>query len=241
MGHTRMTTQGSERRNRNNHPFLGSAGNQNFALAHNGVLYNDTSLRKSLKLPKTKIQTDSYIAVQLIEQKKALDMESLKYMAETVEGSFSFTVLDDKNQLYFIKGDNPLCIYRWPKSGLVMYASTEEILKKALAKLRLPLEAPVSFYVSCGDILKFDQNGAYSTSGFNTANLMHSWYLMNSRATGWTSLTTPPPRQFHEGQYIKDLKSLARYFGYTPEDIDLLLEEGFSPDELEEYLYSGKL
>lgn len=168
-------------------------------------------------------------------------MESLKYMAEQVSGSFCFTVLDDKNQLHFIKGDNPLCIYRWPKSGLVMYASTEEILKKALAKLRLPLEAPIEFFVSCGDILKFDQNGSYSTSGFDTGNLLHSWYLMNSRATSWTSLTTPPPRQFHEGQYIKDLKSLARYFGYTPEDIDLLLEEGFSPEELEEYFYSGRL
>ena len=34
---------------------------------------------------------------------------------------------------------------------------------------------------------------------------------------------------------------IARYFGYTPEDIDLLLEEGFSPEELEEYFYSGRL
>ena len=94
MGHTRMTTQGSEAKNYNNHPFLGHAGDLQFALAHNGVLHNDRMLRRSLKLPRTKIQTDSYVAVQLIERKKALDFASLKYMAEQVEGSFTFTVLD---------------------------------------------------------------------------------------------------------------------------------------------------
>lgn len=44
MGHTRYTTQGSQKRNCNNHPFRGNAGTE-FALAHNGVLYNDTELR----------------------------------------------------------------------------------------------------------------------------------------------------------------------------------------------------
>ena len=37
MGHTRMTTQGSETFNYNNHPFFGTANGVNFALAHNGV------------------------------------------------------------------------------------------------------------------------------------------------------------------------------------------------------------
>lgn len=47
MGHTRMTTQGRASRNRNNHPFFGMAGNTPFALAHNGVLYNDSRLRST--------------------------------------------------------------------------------------------------------------------------------------------------------------------------------------------------
>ena len=37
MGHTRMTTQGNEKFNYNNHPFYGHA-DENFAFAHNGVL-----------------------------------------------------------------------------------------------------------------------------------------------------------------------------------------------------------
>ena len=66
MGHTRMTTQGAAFRNYNNHPFPGRAGTQPFALAHNGVIYNDVELRKARNLPATKIETDSYVAVQQI-------------------------------------------------------------------------------------------------------------------------------------------------------------------------------
>ena len=102
IGHTRHSTQGSEKRNYNNHPFIGKVNSSSFALAHNGVLLNDMELRKKLCLPKTKIETDSYIAVQLIESKKALNFDTLKYMAETIEGSFSFSVLDDKNDIYLV-------------------------------------------------------------------------------------------------------------------------------------------
>ena len=63
MGHTRMATQGNAGKNRNNHPFLGKAAGETFALAHNGILYNDKYLRRSNHLPKTKIETDSSIAV----------------------------------------------------------------------------------------------------------------------------------------------------------------------------------
>lgn len=63
MGHTRMTTQGSEKFNFNNHPFLGHVDKMNFALAHNGVLHNDSELRITERLPKTNIQTDSYIGM----------------------------------------------------------------------------------------------------------------------------------------------------------------------------------
>lgn len=63
-----------------------------FALAHNGVLVNDKELRKKDHLPKTKIETDSYIAVQLLEYKKLLNEESIKFMAEALEGSFSFSI-----------------------------------------------------------------------------------------------------------------------------------------------------
>lgn len=94
IGHTRHSTQGSEKKNYNNHPFFGRMQGCNFALAHNGVLWNDDSLKQELKLPSTKVETDSYVAVQLLESKRKLNFESLRYMAETVSGSFSFSILD---------------------------------------------------------------------------------------------------------------------------------------------------
>ena len=44
------------------------------------------------------------MAVQLIEQQGALTPASLKTMAEAVEGSFVFTVLDEQDNFYFVKG-----------------------------------------------------------------------------------------------------------------------------------------
>ena len=77
IGHTRHSTKGSEKKNCNNHPFPGRVGNLNFALAHNGVLSNDDELRKTLNLPKTKIETDSYVAAQLLMSKKTLDFDTI--------------------------------------------------------------------------------------------------------------------------------------------------------------------
>ncbi len=88
MGHTRMTTQGSAKKNYNNHPFQSRAGGRPFALAHNGMIHNDVELRKREGLPRTNIQTDSYVAVQLLERGGVITSRTLKDMAEKLEGSF---------------------------------------------------------------------------------------------------------------------------------------------------------
>ena len=131
MGHTRLTTQGNQKLNWNNHPFLGHA-DVDFAFAHNGVLYNDKELRQLKNLPDTHIETDSYIAVQLIEKQGKLDFDSLKSMAEDVQGSFTFTALDQSNNLYFVKGSSPMYLIYFRQFGLYVYASTETIMKNAL-------------------------------------------------------------------------------------------------------------
>lgn len=56
IGHTRHSTQGSEKKNYNNHPFLGECKNTIFALAHNGVLYNDDELKKTGGTGKRQLQ-----------------------------------------------------------------------------------------------------------------------------------------------------------------------------------------
>ena len=134
MGHTRLTTQGDQKHNFNNHPFRGFAGTE-FALAHNGVLYNDELLRFQLQLSDTQIETDSYIAVQLIESQKELTFDSMRYAAEKVRGYFTFTLLDRADNLYFIKGESPIYLVHFPSLGLYVYSSTKEIMAAAFKQI----------------------------------------------------------------------------------------------------------
>ena len=236
MGHTRLTTQGTEKRNYNNHPFLSRAGGVRFALAHNGVLHNDHTLRHIHQLPRTRIETDSFVAAQLLAQNGRLDFDSLRSMAELVKGSFVFTVLDDRNNLYFVKGDNPLCLYRFPRLGLYLYASTEEILKRAIRRGNLCLECPERVELAEGDILRIDAQGR-CTEGKFTPSL--SWAVPWHSYTPWTCSACTI--QGAELEYMEELKSVAASFGYGPEEIQAMLDHGFTTDEIEEFLYCGEL
>lgn len=238
MGHTRMTTQGRASRNRNNHPFPGKADGTAFALAHNGVLYNDASLRRVRHLPLTRIQTDSYVAVQLLERQQTLSFDSLRSMAETVEGSFTFSVLDSLNHLYFVRGDNPLCIYHYPGLRLYLYASTEQILGKAVSRMRLPLAMPDLVPVSCGDMLCIDSDGQIQRERFQTDQLFPDWCYSGRQSV--------LPYEYSvydndEHSYWAELRSVAASFGYAPDDITALGRQGFSPEEIEELLYCAEI
>ena len=232
MGHTRMTTQGSAKKNYNNHPFFGCVKGKRFALAHSGVLWNDRGLRHTKHLPKTKIQTDSYVAVQLLEQQKALDFDSLAKMAEQVEGSFSFAVLDEQDALWIVKGDSPLSIAYFPECGVYVYASTVEILNKALTRCGKQLGHRRTVEVEMGDLLKIDRRGHITRATFDASKLCRpSWEYWSS------SLYAEPPKT--ESEHIRLLKSVARAFGFTGEMIDRLLDQGFTTDDIEEILYEG--
>ena len=233
MGHTRMTTQGCEKHNHNNHPFSGRAGGVPFALAHNGILHNDHELRRQRKLPSTKIETDSYVAVQLIERSGELSFASLKQMAEAVEGTFTFTVTDNTDNLYIVKGNNPLCLYHWPTLVLYLYASTEDILKRALQGIRLKLGKPQEVNIDSGEIVRIDRFGRITRSIFDTSHLFRSrsYFGWPYRFSLWDNDTA-------YDSYVSELKSVARAFGYAPDDIDDLLNDGFTPEEIEECFYT---
>ena len=232
MGHSRMTTQGKAKYNRNNHPFAGNVSGARFALAHNGVLYNDHTLRREKNLPKTNIETDSYVAVQLIEQQGALTPASLKTMAETVEGSFVFTVLDEEDGFWLVKGDNPLCLEQFPRLGLYVYASTREILRMALEKTWLGRERPVQILVDGGEILRITPEGARLSEHFVQAGGFGGWYL--NRRGGHLCM---PHINRTERQYLRELKNIASCLGYSGEEIDAMLAGGWSTDEIEEAIY----
>ena len=153
-------------------------------------------------------------------------------MAELVEGSFVFTVLDDKNNIYFVKGDNPLALYHYETCGLYIYASTEAILDRALTRLGILSIEHQKINTSCGDILKIDSTGAMEHGMFDTTNLMMYDYRYFRR--DWWNVPEPCES---DPQDVKQLKDFASSIGVSREDIDLLLSYGYFVEEIEEMLY----
>ena len=226
IGHTRMTTQGSEKYNYNNHPFDGRCGTETFALAHNGVLYNDAELKAKYHLPKTQIETDSYVAVQLLEQEKQLHAEGIKRMAESVEGSFVFTILRNDNTLFLVKGNNPLTLYHFPTLELYVYASTKTILDNALQQVNLS-DKFCEIEISEGEILEIAANGKRSKTTFAIKDYTHSVFN--------------PYNWYKTEEQEECLLECCRMFGVSEEDVYLLLDYGFSADEIEEMLMNPNL
>lgn len=226
MGHTRLTTQGNQKFNQNNHPFLGNA-DKDFAFAHNGVLYNDLELRKVNNLPDTNIETDSYVAVQLIEQQKKLDFNSLKYMAESVHGNFTFTVLDEDNSLYIIKGSNPMCLLHFEMLGLYVYASTESIMKNALRKVNMLSFLYTRIETAHGDIIKIDKNGTITRSEFEGKEDFRYASFMRYY-DDW--------EDDYYNQHEQLLLDMCNCYGIDENDVIMLLDYGYSADEIEDML-----
>lgn len=236
MGHTRHSTQGSEKRNRNNHPFYGKVKNGCFALAHNGVLTNERELRRMYQLPKTKIETDSFAAVQLLEKLGTLNHKSMKEMAEAVEGSYSFSILDSKGTLSLIRGDSPLVLLHFPDLKRYVYASTEEILWRALIETEMFEWLKAGMYeeiaISSGEILSITEKGVLTQSKFHYKEVAYSYfcdwrnYEISSETNG-----------FQEDSYLSALREIAPMIGSSSEKVDELASAGFSCEEIEEYIY----
>ena len=233
MGHTRLTTQGDQKHNYNNHPFRGHAGTD-FALAHNGVLWNDTQLRSKLSLPDTQIETDSYIAVQLIESLKELSFDSLRYAAEQVHGYFTFTLLDRANNLWFVKGESPLYLIHIPSLGLYVYASTKEIMTAAFKQMPVRFPQHEVIQVEEGALLRIAPDGKITCERYT---VQEDYSFCNSRwfssyLCGWDK---PEKGTCSDDDYMI-LLNLCGYYGVAPEDIRYLRDMGYSYDEIEAFL-----
>ena len=229
IGHTRFTTQGSEKRNCNNHPFEGHCGKEAFALAHNGVLYNDRELCREQHLPPTPVETDTYVAVQLLEQGQQLDKENIRRTAELVEGSFVFTILRNDNTLFLVKGNNPLTLYHFPALGLYVYASTKSILDNALQKVHMT-EKACEVEISEGEIIEISPSGNLHKSTFEIQDYIHTMF----NPYNWDQLDYA--KWWMEDEREELLLEYCGTFGVSEEEVELLLEVGYDPDEIEELL-----
>jgi len=150
-------------------------------------------------------------------------------MAEKVEGSFVFTVLDKDNSIWFVIGDNPLCIMFY--DGFLIYASTQEILCKTIKKLKLTAPSDI-LEPKEGEILKIDRIGRMTTSTFTSKTSYEHWWR---RYPYYRSYYEDTPANYD------DLFSVAKAFGITADEVQTLLDYGCSEEEIEEMLYDPTL
>ena len=159
--------------------------------------------------------------MQLLEQEKQLHAEIIKRMAELIEGSFVFTILKNDNTLFLVKGNNPLTLYHFPKIGIYVYASTKSILDNALQQINLS-DKFCEIEISEGEIVEIASNGKLSKTTFAMQDYTHS--VFNS----YNWYETEEQEEF--------LLECCQMFGVSEEDVYLLLDYGFSADEIEEML-----
>lgn len=184
-------------------------------------------LRKENHLPDTHIETDSYVAVQLIEQQGKLDFNSLKSMAETVQGNFTFTVLDEDNSLYIIKGSNPMFLLHFEMLGIYIYASTESIMKNALKKVGLNNFPYTKVETVHGNIIRIDSKGFLSRSEFEKKE--------DFRYASFMRYYDDREDDYYT-QHEQLLLEMCNCYGVDEDDVILLLDYGYSADEIEDML-----
>lgn len=214
-GHTRWTTQGNAKDNYNNHPFPGKTADGRFALSHNGILYNDKELAYEYDLPKTKIKTDTYVAVQLLERQNRLNADTISEMCETVCGNFVFTILDDKNTLYIAKGDNPLCLIHFKELGLYVYSSTTDIMREALDGFFLAKEAVEIIPVDDGEMIAIDKTGNLTRRRFEPSDDWDEYSIFGRRLFDY------------DDDWLSDIYDISEY------DLELLRDYGYCDEEIE--------
>lgn len=146
-------------------------------------------------------------------------------MAEKVEGSFVFTVLDSGDAIWFVKGDNPLCLFHY--DGFTLYASTQEILVKATKRLRLGKPDSVQ-QPEEGEILKIDQFGNQIGGSFIPCTSYAHWW----RSSPYYGYSWEEDNSLHD-----ELLAAAKAMGVSEDEVRALLDYGCDPDEIEELLY----
>lgn len=115
--------------------------------------------------------------------------------------------------------------------GFLIYASTQEILCKAIKKLHLkaPTDIPEP---KEGEIMKIAHTGRITTGTFTPHTTFEHW---------WRKY--PFYRSYYEDTPTgyDDLFSVAKVFGVTADEVQSLLDYDCSEEEIEEMLYNPTL
>ncbi len=112
-----------------------------------------------------------------------------------------------------------------------MYASTISILWKALVDTELFHDLKRGDYedieIQDGEIFKISNKGKIQRTKFDFDEY-------GSYGYDWRKGF----EYSNANEYVDDIKSVAQYYGYDSDEIDCLLNNGFTPEEVEEMLYA---
>ena len=158
---------------------------------------------------------------------RSMNLEHMKLVAESLEGSFVLTILDTKNNLTIIRGDNPCTVVHLPERGCYVYASTATLLHEALDQMQ-GMGRIEKVNLSEGDIIQILASGRIDHTTLDLSRLRYSWYF-------YDSAFAHEPKC--ESRYVKELKQLAEHLGYSRRQVDLLLQDGLTADEIAELFY----
>ena len=177
VGHNRLATTGSEKLNKNNHPFE----TRNFMLVHNGIIGNHDLLKGQYKLNYEE-ETDSAIVPRLLELylvKHKDIVKTIEEVAEVLSGSYSILLYykPTKRLFYFkssgtsfsfmktidkhgkiavygsTKDENLLNCYEWDEDGMFQI---DTLRKRAFAT-----PEPGKVYELFQNTLKIDEVGSF--------------------------------------------------------------------------------
>jgi hypothetical protein len=148
-------------------------------------------LRAEHGVPAASIETDSYAAVQLLDMAGSINLDSLKNVCEDLSGSYLFTILDERNNLFFCRGDVPVFLIHFKEFELYMYASTRDLFEESIRKTNLNdayvtsnieiKDSPVCIVpLGVGEIVRISSEGDVSRCRFQFKEelaINHNWYM----------------------------------------------------------------
>lgn len=133
-----------------------------------------------------------------------------------LDGTFALTVLSRKG-LFFVRGSSPLYICRFPSKGLILYASTQEILERVLQRAGFQAYHQ-KIDLQPGEIVQVDRRGQVQRTTF---------YFLPPYYYDYSPWQLTPSD--HETALI-----YAKPLGLTVEEVEVLLSNGFTERDLDD-------
>lgn len=138
LGHCRLKTKGTPRIRHNNHPIIAN----NVIGVHNGMIVNDDVLfekyKKKCKSFKRKAEVDSEIIFRLVDYFTHVKNRGIATAIDkatfALKGSYACAMVDRTRpyMLWLFRDINPIYIYHYPKSGVIVFASSKYFIDKAV-------------------------------------------------------------------------------------------------------------